>query len=63
MRDIGHQLWLMRQEKHMYLHTVSFRTKIPQRMIEGMENGKFLKRIALRRLLEFYGKRMQVVFK
>jgi hypothetical protein len=53
----------MRQEKHMYLHTVSFRTKIPQRMIEGMENGKFLKRIALRRLLEFYGKRMQVVFK
>ena len=62
IREIGHQLWLMRQEKHMYLHAVSNRTNLPERIIEGMEIGKFIQFSAFRRLTEFYGKSMRIVF-
>lgn len=46
----------------MHLHTVSYRTKILERMIEGMENGKFIKQKTLHHLLDFYGKKMRIVF-
>lgn len=62
LRAIGRELWQMRQDKHMYLRTVSYHTKVPERMIEGMENGKFLKHNAFRRLTDFYGKKMRIVF-
>ena len=62
IQEIGHQLWQMRQERRMYLHTVSFQTKIPERVIEGMEIGKFIKYAPLRCLIAFYGKKMRIVF-
>jgi hypothetical protein len=62
LREIGCELWKLRQEKRMYLHTVAYQTKLPERIIEGMENGKFLKYDAFRRLMEFYGKKMRIVF-
>ena len=62
LREIGHELWLLRNERHMYLHTVAFRTKLPERVIEGMEIGKFIKYSAFRRLMEFYGKKMRIIF-
>ena len=62
LRKIGAELWRLRQEKFMYLHTVAYQTKIPERIIEGMENGKFIQYSALRRLTEFYGKKMRIIF-
>lgn len=62
LREIGYELWLMRKTRGMYLHTVAYRTKIPERIIEGMEIGKFLQYSAFRRLTEFYGKKMRIVF-
>lgn len=62
IREIGHELWLLRNERRMYLHTVAYRTKLPERVIEGMEIGKFIKYAAFRRLTEFYGKKMRIIF-
>ncbi len=62
LREIGHGLWQLRVEHHMYLKSVAYQTKIPQRVIEGMEIGKFIKYADFRRLIEFYGKEMKIVF-
>ena len=61
-REIGHELWLIRKQRGMYLHTVANRTNLPERIIEGMEIGKFIQFSAFRRLTEFYGKSMRIVF-
>ena len=62
IREVGQELWKLRQERRMYLRTVAQRTNLPERIIEGMENGKFIQYTAFRRLTEFYGKKMRVVF-
>ncbi|MBR1825888.1 MAG: hypothetical protein IJ770_04805 [Alphaproteobacteria bacterium] len=59
---IGAELWKLRTEKRMYLRTVAYRTNLPARVIEGMEIGKFIQHTALRRLTEFYGRKMRIVF-
>ena len=61
LRAIGYELWKLRTERRMYLRTVAFHTKLPERIIEGMEIGKFLKYNAFRRLIEFYGIKMRIV--
>ena len=62
LREIGRGLWQLRVDRHMYLKSVAYQTNIPQRIIEGMEIGKFIQYTAFRRLLQFYGKNMKVVF-
>ena len=62
IRKVGQELWKLRQERRMYLRTVAHQTNLPERIIEGMENGKFIQYTAFRRLTEFYGKKMRVVF-
>ena len=62
IREVGQELWKLRQERGIYLRTVALQTHIPERVIEGMEIGKFIKYGAFRRLSEFYGKKMRVVF-
>ncbi len=62
IREVGQELWKLRQERRMYLRTVAHQTNLPERIIEGMENGKFIQYTAFRRLTEFYGKKMRVVF-
>ena len=62
IREIGHELWLIRKQRGMYLRTVSNCTHLPERIIEGMEIGKFIQFSAFRRLTEFYGKKMRIVF-
>ena len=61
-REIGQALWQMRQEKHMFLRTVSNRTNVPERIIEGIEIGKFIQYGTIRRLIAFYGKKMRITF-
>ena len=62
LREIGHELWLIRKQRGIYLRTVANRTYIPERVIEGMEIGKFIKYAPFRRLTEFYGIKMRIVF-
>ena len=62
IREVGQELWKLRQERRMYLRTVAHQTNLPERIIEGMENGKFIQYTAFRRLTKFYGKKMRVVF-
>ncbi|MBQ8482358.1 MAG: hypothetical protein IJ532_07490 [Alphaproteobacteria bacterium] len=59
--EIGQALWQARHEKRLYLTNVSVKTKIPCKIIEGMELGKFMEYGPLRKLLEFYGKRVKVI--
>ena len=61
-REIGQALWQMRTEKHMFLRTVSNRTNVPERVIEGIEIGKFIQYGTIRRLISFYGKKMRITF-
>ena len=61
-RDIGAALWQIRYEKHLYLKNITAQTKIPMRIIEGMELGKFIQYGALRRLMEFYDKHIKITF-
>ena len=61
-REIGQALWQIRTEKHMFLRTVSNRTNVPERVIEGIEIGKFIKYGTIRRLINFYGKKMKITF-
>ncbi len=62
LREIGYELWKLRKQRGMYLKSVAFQTKLPERIIEGMEIGKFIQYKAFRRLTEFYGKKMRIVF-
>ncbi len=62
MKEIGRNLWLMRQEKHLLLYQVASKTHIPERIIDRMEIGRNLNYGVLRRLITFYGKRMQIIF-
>ena len=61
-REIGQALWQIRTEKHMFLRTVSNRTNVPERVIEGIEIGKFIQYGTIRKLINFYGKKMRIVF-
>ena len=61
-REIGQALWQMRTEKHMFLRTVSNRTNVPERVIEGIEIGKFIQYGTIRKLINFYGKKMKITF-
>ena len=59
--EIGHELWRLRHERHLYLDNVSAQTHIPRKIIDSMELGKSMKYGSLRRLMEFYGKRVKVI--
>lgn len=61
-RQIGEALWQIRYEKHLYLKNVTALTNIPSRIIEGMELGKFIQYSALRKLSEYYGKKIKITF-
>ena len=60
--EIGQALWQMRAEKHLYLRHVVKATNIPSDVIEGMELGKFIQYGTIRKLINFYGKTMRIVF-
>ena len=62
MAEIGHQLWLLRQERHLCLHNVYAQTHIPERVIDHIEIGRCANFGEIRRLIEFYGKKMTIKF-
>ncbi len=63
MLQIGHELWLARQEKHLYIYQVAKRSRVPIDLIDIMELGKAIDVTALKKLLKFYGKQINICFK
>ena len=61
MKELGLQLFLLRQEKRLRLHNVSALTHIPDRIIDGIETGKNCNYGVIRKLLTFYGKTMRIM--
>jgi len=62
LQDIGAALWKIRQEKRMYLKQVQTQTKIPMKIIDGLETGRSFNYSAIRRLTKFYNKKMHITF-
>lgn len=62
LKEIGHNLWLMRQEKKLMVYQVASRIHVPERIIDRIEIGRGLNYGVVRRLTTFYGKKMRVVF-
>ncbi|MBQ8481860.1 MAG: hypothetical protein IJ532_04950 [Alphaproteobacteria bacterium] len=61
--QIGHELWLARQEKHLYIYQVAKHSRVPIDLIDIMELGKAIDVTALKKLLKFYGKQIKICFK
>lgn len=59
-RQFGTQLWQARQEHHLYLKNVATAINVLERLIEGMELGKFMRYGVLVRLLKFYEKKVKL---
>ena len=59
-RELGAQLNQLRHERNLYLKNVTTATQIPEKVIDGMELGRFLRYGDFRRLLKFYGKRVKI---
>jgi len=57
LKEIGHELWKIRQEKRFLLYQVQSRTRIPERIIDGIETGRHLNYGVVRKLINFYGKK------
>lgn len=53
-------MWQIRQENRLYIAKVAKTINVPERIIEGMELGKFAQYTALRRLLDFYGEKIKI---
>ena len=61
LHEIGAELFRLRKERGIYLKSAARQTGIPERIIEGMELGKFIQYTGFRRLAEFYGVKMKIV--
>ena len=58
--EIGAELFRLRQERSLKLHQVYLKTKVPERVVEEMEIGRYIQYGYMRRLCAFYGKKLRV---
>ena len=59
--EIAPQLKQLRLDRQLSIEELQVATHISRRILNRMENGKFLTFSHLRRLLEFYGKKVRIV--
>ena len=62
VKEIGLEFFRLRREKSLFIYQVAKRTSMPEKVIEGIELGRYVKYGKIRRLAEFYGKRTRIVF-
>ena len=60
--EVGYALWKLRQEKGMTLTQASIQMNIPIRIIDSHELGRIQQYSTMRRMSDFYGKQMKIVF-
>lgn len=61
IKEIGEALLKLRREKNLFLYQVARQTEMPAKVIEGLELGRYIKYGKLRRLAEFYNKKIHIV--
>ena len=61
LKDFGYNLWLLRQQQNLTVKQLSSRLNIPERIIDCMEIGRFVQYNALRRIMDYYGKKTRIV--
>ena len=57
---MGAEFFRLRREKSLFIYQVAKRTDIPEKIIEGIELGRYVKYGKIRRLAEFYGKKAHI---
>ena len=60
VKEIGLEFFKLRHEKSLFIYQVAKRTDIPEKIIEGIELGRYVKYGKIRRLAEFYGKKAHI---
>ena len=60
VKEIGLEFFRLRREKSLFIYQVAKRTSMPEKVIEGIELGRYLKYGKIRRLAEFYGKKARI---
>ena len=45
----------------LFIYQVAKRTAIPEKVVEGIELGRYVKYGKIRRLAEFYGKKVHII--
>ena len=60
--DLGYNLWLLRREHNLNLKRLSDKTGIPMYVLDDIERGRHFEFNALYKLIDFYGKKLQIAF-
>ena len=60
--EVGYALWQLRREKGMTLSQASIQMNIPIRIIDSHELGRIQQYTTMRRMSDFYGKKMKITF-
>ncbi len=60
--EVGYALWKLRQEKGLTLNQASIQMNIPLRIIDSHELGRIQQYTTMRKMSDFYGKKMKISF-
>ncbi len=60
LHELGLSLWKIRQDRRLYLHQLEKQSKIPAKIIDGIETGRSFHYGAARKLIRFYGKKLRL---
>ena len=60
--ELGYALWLLRRERRLNLVRLSQKVNIPARVLDDIERGRHFEFCAVYKLLDFYGKKLKIVF-
>ena len=58
--QIGEELWRLRRERHLRVSQISKQLCIPEKEIEALEMGRHIQYGYMRKLAQFYGKKLRV---
>ena len=62
VKEIGAAFFKLRCEKSLFIYQVAKKTAMPEKVIEGIELGRYIKYGKIRRLAEFYGKKIYIAW-
>ncbi|MBR1841562.1 MAG: hypothetical protein IJ778_05485 [Alphaproteobacteria bacterium] len=60
VKEIGAEFFKLRREKSLFIYQVAKKTAMPEKIIEGIELGRYIKYGKIRRLAKFYDKKIYI---
>ena len=60
IKEIGAEFFKLRREKSLFIYQVAKKTAMPEKVIEGIELGRYIKYGKIRRLAKFYDKKIYI---